>query len=873
VLDQLLPGLSERYRVERELGAGGMATVYLAHDVRHDRHVALKLLKPDLGDALGAERFLTEIKLCARLQHPHILTVLDSGETAGRLWFTMPYVEGESLRDRLNREKQLPLEDALQVSREAALALDYAHRHGVVHRDVKPENILLSDGHALVADFGIGRALAPGQQRLTMTGLAVGTPAYMSPEQAAGDPETGPRSDIYSLATVLYEMLTGETPFSAPTPQATIARLFTETARPVRKIRESVPEHVELALERALSRTAADRFATAAEFAHALAPSPATQAISGSHTARSPRAFRRPSPALATLGLGFLLGLGVLFAWRRGESSDRSDGAKPIAVLPFENVGDAADEYFADGIADEVRGKLSALPGLRVTASRSAREYKKTTKSLDQIGRELGVEYLLVGKVRWAKAADGTSRVLVSPELVHLAGGTATTRWEQPFDASLTDVFKVQADIATQVASALDVALADKARRAVAAAPTASLSAYDAFLKGEAASQEMSVSDAPSLRRAIPFYEQAVAFDSTFVRAWGRLARAKSMLYTNSQPTPERANAARDAAERAERLAPGQPEGAAARAAYYTYVAIDNAQALAALEQALKLAPNDVELLTIAAVVEQSSGKPQEALGHYARARALDPRSASTGRRMGTHLTFLRRYAEARALLDSVLALAPTNLFAIESRAMVELALGNLAGARAVVRAASPAVDRAELIASFGVVQDLYWVLDDEQQRQLLELPPRMFDDNRAAWALVLMQTYHLRGDRVRARVYADSAQLALAEQLKAAPGDGQLHVMRGLALAYAGVKAEAIAEGERGTALWPMSRDSYMAPYLQHQLARIYALVGEPDKAIDLLESLLRVPYYLSPGWLRIDPEFTMLEGNPRFERLIAPR
>jgi serine/threonine protein kinase len=217
---QLEHSLAGAYTIERELGRGGMATVYLARDNKHHRQVALKVLHPDLSHVLGAERFLREITLSAVLQHPHILTVLDSGDAGGLLWFTMPFVEGESLRDRLNRERQLPLEDALRIAREAADALDYAHRHGIVHRDIKPENILLTESHALVADFGIGKALGGSEGHLTETGLVMGTAAYMSPEQATGEKEVGARSDIYSLGTVLYEMLAGETPFDAPTAQA-----------------------------------------------------------------------------------------------------------------------------------------------------------------------------------------------------------------------------------------------------------------------------------------------------------------------------------------------------------------------------------------------------------------------------------------------------------------------------------------------------------------------------------------------------------------------------------------------------------------------------------------------------------------------------
>lgn len=281
----LRTALADRYEVERQIGVGGMAIVFLARDLRHGRPVALKLLRPELAAVLGVERFLSEIRVTANLQHPHLLPLFDSGEVDGLLYYVMPYVEGESLRQRLDREKQLPVDEAIRLAVTVAGALDYAHRHQVVHRDLKPENILLHDGQPVVSDFGIALAVTnAGGTRVTQTGLSLGTPQYMSPEQATGDRVIDVRSDIYSLA-VLYEMLTGEPPHTGATVQAIIARVVTERPRSVRALRETVPEHVDTALQRALAKLPADRFATAQRFAEALQE---PRYARGARSARSP---------------------------------------------------------------------------------------------------------------------------------------------------------------------------------------------------------------------------------------------------------------------------------------------------------------------------------------------------------------------------------------------------------------------------------------------------------------------------------------------------------------------------------------------------------------------------------------------------------
>ena len=871
----LREGLRDRYAFERELGRGGMATVWLAADLKHDRPVALKLLHPELAASLGPERFQREIRLAARLQHPHVLTVLDSGETGGRLWFTMPYVEGESLRDRLRRERQLPVDVAIRIATEAARGLEYAHQHGVVHRDIKPENILLTrDGSTLVADFGIARALG-GDDGLTQTGLAIGTPAYMSPEQATGDRGLDPRTDQYSLAAVLYEMLAGEPPWTGATTQAMIARRLSEPAPSVRAVRPSVPGHVDEAIRKALAPVAADRFATMGEFAQSLqatqtrATPPATAAApaGGPRPASAPAVPRRIPVAALALVLGLLIGAGVLFAWRRNHADVPSGDERRVAVLPFQNLGDSADAYFADGITDAVRGKLTAIPGMRVTASNSSGQYRGTTKSPQEIGRELGVDYLLVGKVRWQKSAGGASRVQVSPELIRVA--TAEAQWQQPFDAAITDVFQVQTDIAGRVAQALDLAIGSRQRRALEDRPTQNLAAYDAYLKGEA--QRALGGNPGSLRQAVAFYEQAVALDSTFVTAWAALSEAGSLAYGIGAPSPGLAERSRAAADRAIALDPAHPDGYGALGDYYRRVPVNPARAVEHYAKGLALAPDDADLLRGVGLAEQSAGKWEQAVEHLRQSQSLDPRSASTAEALGVTLLWLRRYDEAIQALDHGLALEPSSLQAIEDKAMVFLARGDLDGARAFLRESPAGIDLPTFVAYMATYWDLYWVLSAEQRDLAKRLRPSAFDGDAGTWGLALAGVYEVEGDMRRAAAYADSARIALEQQLTAAPEDAQRNVLLGVALAYLGRKPEAVERGVKGVQLLPPSVDAVSGTYFQHQLARIYILAGDAEKALDTLEALLKVPYYLSPGWLRIDPTFDPLRKHPRFRNLVG--
>ncbi len=452
-LQQLNASIADRYRIERELGVGGMATVYLANDLKHDREVALKVLRPEFAATLGADRFLAEIRLTARLQHANIVPLFDSGEADGFLYYVMPYVEGESLRTRLEREKRLDVEATLAIVRPVAQALACAHALGVVHRDIKPENILLSRGQSFVTDFGIARAVsAAGAGRMTATGLAIGTPAYMSPEQALGEATVDARSDVYSLGCVIYELLMGEPPFSGPTAQAQIARRL---AGPPPHL-TGVPTAVDEVVRRSLATAPQDRFATAIALADALEA-----------------AARRPPTT-----------------------------EKSIVVLPFENLSpDPDNAFFADGLTEELIAELSKVRTLRVISRTSAMQFRGARKGVPAIVQELGVHYAVEGTVRRAG-----QNVRITAQLID--GATDTHLWAEQYTTTLDDVFAIQERLARRIAEGLEVTLTPREKRLLATFPSTDLRAYEAWLR---ARQEGWKYTKEGVERALSLVEQALA--------------------------------------------------------------------------------------------------------------------------------------------------------------------------------------------------------------------------------------------------------------------------------------------------------------------------------------------------------------------------
>jgi serine/threonine protein kinase/Tfp pilus assembly protein PilF len=617
VLKGLEAALSDNYKIERELGRGGMATVYLAHDRKHDRAVALKVLHPELSSALGPDRFLREIKVAARLNHPHILPLYDSGEAGGFLYYVMPYVEGESLRSKLNRDGKFPLDEALHLARVIAGALDYAHRQRVVHRDIKPENVMLHEGEAMVMDFGIAKAVSvASDDTLTQIGMMVGTPAYVSPEQAAGEGEIDGRSDQYSLACMLFEILSGEKAFTGSTAQAVLSKRFTDPVPSLHKINPGIPDEIDLAVSKALSKDPRERFTTSGEFAKALIwPKVATPA---------------DQPAVKPTA-----------------------APKSIAVLPFADMSaERENGYFTDGMAEEIINALTTIRALRVASRTSSFAFKATTEDIRQVGKKLDVATVLEGSVR--KAGN---KLRITAQLVNVADGYQL--WSQRYDRDLEDVFAIQDEIATSIVKALRVILSDDEKRAIERVPTANVEAYDCYLRGR---QYFHQFQKQSLEFARQMFTKAIDIDPTYALAYAGVADCCSVLYTNFDATEANLSNAETASRRALELDPGLAEAHVARGLAVSLHG-NHKDAEGEFETAMKLNPQLFDAAYMYGRALTAQGKHEKALKMFERAAELRPEDyvipgmvggayASLGRTAEAQLAFRRQSAVAAKRLE-----------------------------------------------------------------------------------------------------------------------------------------------------------------------------------------------------------------------------
>ncbi len=699
LLERLSTSLANRYKILRELGQGGMAKVFLAHDLKYEREVAVKVLRPDVAADVGAVRFLQEIQIAARLHHPHILPLYDSDQANGLLYYVMPYVKGESLRQRLAREKQLPVDAALQIAREVADALSYAHSVNVVHRDIKPGNILLDAGHAVVADFGIARAIGEAQS-VTTKGQVIGTPSYMSPEQIEGAELIDGRSDIYSLGAVLFEMLVGQPPFRGSTVTAIIANRLSGPAPSPRAYRDLIPEAVDTAVRKAMATLPADRYQTAAQFAEALGTS-ATVAIA----------------------------VGAAQAMVQEVST-----AKSVAVLPFENMStDPENEYFSDGITDDIIAQLSKISALKVISRTSSMQYKKTTKKITAIADELGVGAILEGSVRKAGPRVRIVVHLVEPKSEkHL--------WGETFDRQLTDVFEVQSEVAQQITGALSVALSPEEKERVEKKATGDAEAYNLYLLGRFHANKWSEAN---VQKGIEYFQEAIKKDPNYAVAYAGLADAYELLSIGfgSKPPVEYLALAKAMALKALEMDDTLAE-AHTSLAYARWLGdLDWSGAEKEFKRALELKTSYVMAHEWYAEYLAALGRQDEAVAAIKRAQQLDPLSVPVTRAVGWVQYFGRRYDQAIEELQKALAMDAGFLGARLVLWWVYVAKGDFEAAisdirRELERPGLKTVKKLTLAYALAASGN-----KEEANGLLWELEPKLAEENRLALLSVLLFT------------------------------------------------------------------------------------------------------------------------------------
>jgi TolB-like protein/tRNA A-37 threonylcarbamoyl transferase component Bud32/Flp pilus assembly protein TadD len=663
----LRAALVDRYAIETEVGRGGMATVYLARDVKHARRVALKVMHPELAAALGHERFLREITTTASLHHPHILPLYDSGEVDGFLFYVMPFVEGESLRDRLDRERQLAVDDAIRITLEVADALSYAHGRGVVHRDIKPENILLEGGHAMVADFGIARALdVAGSETLTQTGVAVGTPQYMSPEQATGERALDGRSDLYSLACVLFEMLAGQPPFTGPSGESVVRQHLAVDPPMITSLRPAVPGSVATTLRRALEKVPADRFDDARQLADALSAD-----VGATPEPSEPRAsWRLPAGVTALTVVAVVIVAGMLMV--RGRSPAAATDS--VAVMPFADLGsDRSDAYLGDGIAETLIDALTNQQGLQVAGRTSA--FSMRDKDLDarEIGRRLGVATVLEGSIQ-----RSGNRLRITAQLIKTADGL--NLWSRSFDRDAGDIFAVQDEVARAVVTALQGTVLPPGDTAFAAQGTHNPAAYDAYLLGRFYWNKRTASD---LVEAARYFQQAIAADSTYARAWSGLADSYVLFipaeYDVAGIRPDSIlDLAEQAARRAVTLAPELGEAYSSLGEILEYRK-KWVEAREAFERGVTLSPGYPTAHQWYAYDLQVWNRWDEAIRELERAKELDPLSMVIVVSLAQAYDGAGRWDDAAAMYDQAAALAPDHLLVVVYRFWHDLLAGDTA--------------------------------------------------------------------------------------------------------------------------------------------------------------------------------------------------
>jgi TolB-like protein/Flp pilus assembly protein TadD len=728
-----------------------------------------------------------------------------------------------------------------------------------------------ASGHALLADFGIAAALDPvtsGERSLTETGIAVGTPLYMSPEQATGSGGYDGRSDIYALGAVLFEALSGKPPFDVDNVREVLVRRLVEDAPSVRRVRPEVPVWLERVVQRAMARERAARYANAAELAEALAQGQRGGGAEGR------KRYRRVLGAAAGVTVAVSAGVLILNAVGVETRPSPPQPTRPVvAVLPFKSLGPPAEQYFADGLTEEITSRLAGVGGLRVISRTSAEQYRASAKPLREIGAALGATYVLEGSVRWERADTGPGRVRVTPQLIRVSDDTHL--WADRIDAEAAAVFALQSHIAERVAGALDVALGAPERGGLATGGTGHPEAYELYLRGNALIR--SSSDRAEVAEAVRLYERAIALDPGFALAVARLGRAFAIQYwLYHDHTDERLAAAKRLADSALALVPGLPEGRLALGLYYYWGFFDYAKALEQLELARAAQPSNSYILAVMAYVRRRQGNWEEAAALMEEALRLDPLMDARAFDLGDIYMRMRRYADAERAFDRAIALGPDWANTRAYKAMLYVVWqGDLDKARAVYRDALARIPPARLFGQAFTAERISGAVvtaDSALRTQLEAVTAATFAGDSGRYHLLKAEAAWFGGDSAARFAHADSGRRSIEAAFARAPRDARLLSRLGVIYSFLGRHEDAIRTGRRAMELLPIRGDADSGPYLVSNLARSFMLAGQGDAAVSLLRSLLTVSSWVTPAELRADPTWDPLRRHPRFQELTAP-
>ena len=871
---------ADRYQIIEELGKGGMGKVYKAVDTKINDKIALKLIKPDISsDRKTIERFKNEIRTARKIRHRNICRMYDLGEEQGTHFITMEFVPGEDLRSMIKMSGRLAVGTTINIAIQVCEGLAEAHSLGVVHRDLKPGNIMIDrQGNVRIMDFGIARSREV--KGITAAGMMIGTPEYMSPEQVEGK-DVDHRSDIYSLGIILFEMVTGRVPFEGESSLRIAIKHKTEAPPDPRKFNSRVPIDLSLAILKCLEKDPKKRFQNAEEVLAEL--NRIEEHISG--VERIPSQARLITPkvkrglskkvwivtAASVVTLAIIV-LGILFF--PSLKPKIPGGKNMLVVLPFENLGPSADQYFADGITEEITSRLAAIHMLGVISRTSAVQYEDTNKTTKQIGEELGVDYILEGSVRWDRDLEGQGRVRVTSQLVRVTDDT--NLWSERYDRIIEDIFSVQSDIAEQVARKLDLTILEPERRALTARPTENLEAYDLYLRGrEHGDRGWAYLDETEFDTAIELFERATVLDPDFALPYLRMCYIHSRMYFfGVDRTRGRLTRARTAVNRALELQPNDPEAQRILGFFHYWCLADYDRAAEIFEAVQKARPNyDPQLL---GYIQRRQGKWGECVETLERAFRINPRDTQIIYELGGANISLHRFEEAEKWFNIALSIYPGHLPAQLGKIGIHiLSEGDTDKALNLWKTLPPHQLTDYMWFTLSMLANNYQEVLD----WLASLPYDTYEDQHFYFKKDLAYTtvFYAMKNISQMKIHAERARLALEKAVSEQPEDPRYHAALGLVCAYLDRGQDAVREGNLAKELHPMTKDAAQGPIYLLNLAMIYTVIGETEKAIDQLEYLLSIPQaeflwqLISVPQLQLDPQWDSLREHPRFMRLVG--